>query len=102
MHNPDTTDEVLMGLFRDQFDQSAFDALLARHHSRALLVAQRVLNDRASAEDAVQEAFIRVVRSRQDFDAARSFAGWFYTILRNICTDILRRRMLVKSCFFGL
>ena len=93
MHEPDITDEALMGRFRDGFDQAAFDTLLSRHHARALGVAQRVLNDRASAEDAVQDAFVRVVRSRLEFDPTRSFSGWFYTILRNICTDLLRRRM---------
>jgi len=92
MHEPDTTDEVLMGRFQAEFDQAAFDALIARHHPRALLLAHRLLSDRAAAEDAVQETFIRVVRSRQAFDPAQSFAGWFYTILRHICMDLLRRR----------
>jgi len=92
MHEPDTTDEALMGRFREVFDQPAFDALLSRHYRRALLVAQRLLGDHAAAEDAVQEAFVRVVRSRREFDPARSFAAWFYTILRHICTDLIRRR----------
>ena len=92
MHEPDTTDEALMSRFRDVFDQAAFDTLLSRHYSRALLVAGRLLGDHAAAEDAVQEAFIRVVRSRREFDPARSFAGWFYTIVRHVATDLLRRR----------
>lgn len=81
-----------MARFRASFDQAAFDALLARHHGRAHMVARNLLGDAAAAEDAVQEAFIRVVRARREYDPARSFAGWFYTILRNVCTDILRRR----------
>jgi RNA polymerase sigma-70 factor (ECF subfamily) len=92
MHEPDTTDEALMRRFRDVFDQAAFDTLLSRHYPRALQVARRLLGDHAAAEDAVQESFIRVVRSRREYDPARSFAGWFYTILRHICTDQTRRR----------
>ena len=92
MNEMETTDEALMARFRSSFDQAAFDVLLSRHHVRALLFSQRLLGDRVAAEDAVQDAFIRVVRARQEFDPARSFAGWFHTILRNICTDVQRRR----------
>jgi len=91
MQEPDTTDEALMRRFRDSFDSSAFDALLNRHHARAVRVSRRLLGE-ATAEDAVQEAFLRVVRERHAFDPARSFSGWFYTILRHVCLDTLRQR----------
>lgn len=81
-----------MGRFREVFDEAAFEQLLLRHHARAVRLARTLLPDHAAAQDAVQEAFVRVIRSRREFDPARSFSGWFNTILRNICTDLLRRR----------
>ncbi|MCV7204550.1 RNA polymerase subunit sigma-70 [Mycolicibacterium peregrinum] len=57
---------------------------------RLLAVAQRVLGSRADAEDAVQEAWLRL--SRQDADSIENVAGWLTTVVGRICIDILRLR----------
>ena len=68
------------------------EGLMVRHASGTTATARRVLGDASLAEDAVQEAFLRVVRRRQSYVPARPFASWFYTILRNVCVDMLRGR----------
>jgi RNA polymerase sigma-70 factor (ECF subfamily) len=89
----DTIDnEGLMSRFREEGDLKAFEHLVARHAAKALVVATNRLHDRSLAEDAVQEAFIRLLRKRDQYTAGRPFAGWFYAILRNVCTDIVRKR----------
>ena len=40
----------------------------------------------------MQEAFLRIVRRCRQYDPSRPFSSWFYTILRNVCTDMLRHR----------
>lgn len=57
---------------------------------RLLAVADRVLGSRADAEDAVQEAWLRL--SRQDADSIENVAGWLTTVVGRICIDMLRSR----------
>ncbi len=85
------TDERLMAAFQRGLDEGAFRLLFERFVGPARAVAESMLG-RAAAEDAVQEAFLRVVRSRESYNPSRPFAPWFYTILRNVCRDVLRDR----------
>jgi len=82
--------------FRDTLDEDFFTELMARHFGPALHVAETRLFDSENAVDAAQEAFIRIVRKRKKYDGRR-FAPWFYAILRNICTDIIRKEMRRKK-----
>ncbi|MGW6690342.1 sigma-70 family RNA polymerase sigma factor [Streptomyces sp. NPDC054961] len=60
----------------------------ARGHLRA--VAYRMLGSLAEAEDAVQEAWLRLVRSGSaEID---NLAGWLTTVVGRICLDMLRSR----------
>lgn len=67
---------------------------LAQHFQaqrpRLLAVAHRVLGSRSEAEDAVQEAWLRL--SRQDVSAIDNIAGWLTTVVGRICVDMLRSR----------
>lgn len=83
----------LMQAFQTELDEDAFERIFSRFVGPALGVARKLLPDAEKAEDAVQEAFLQVIRKRRQYDSSRDFAPWFYTILRNICTDILRRKM---------
>lgn len=57
---------------------------------RLIAVAHRVLGSRPEAEDAVQEAWLRL--SRQDAGAIDNIAGWLTTVVGRICVDMLRAR----------
>lgn len=59
-----------------------------RAHLRA--VAHRVLGSAGQAEDAVQEAWLRV--SRAGPDGVESFGGWMRTVVGQVSLDILRAR----------
>ncbi len=74
----------------------ALDRFLAGVERRALRIAEMSLRDRAEAEDAVQDAMIRLVRSY----AGRPEGEWrplFYRILRNRITDFQRRQALWRA-----
>ena len=90
------SDEALMRSFRDTLDEAFFTELMNRHYGSAIHVAETRLFDSENAIDAVQEAFVRIVRKRKKYDGRR-FAPWFYAILRNICTDIIRKEMRRKK-----
>jgi RNA polymerase sigma-70 factor (ECF subfamily) len=85
-------DEDLMARFAREGEDAAFEALAERYYAPALAVARARVCDDALAQDVVQEAFVRVIRERRRYDPRRSFAAWFYTVLRNVSTDAIRRR----------
>ncbi len=59
-----------------------------RAHLRA--VAYRMLGSRSEAEDAVQEAWLRL--GRADTGDIKNLGGWLTTVVARICLDILRTR----------
>ncbi|MFE2244907.1 sigma-70 family RNA polymerase sigma factor [Streptomyces virginiae] len=59
-----------------------------RPHLRA--VAYRMLGSLSEAEDAVQEAWLRL--SRSDADAVENLGGWLTTVVGRVCLDMLRSR----------
>lgn len=59
-----------------------------REHLRA--VAYRMLGSLTEAEDAVQEAWLRMERT--DVSDVRNMGGWLTTVVARICLDMLRAR----------
>jgi RNA polymerase sigma factor (sigma-70 family) len=59
-----------------------------RPHLRA--VAYRMLGSTVEADDAVQEAWLRL--SRQDAGAIENLGGWLTTVVSRVCLDMLRSR----------
>ena len=60
------------------------------NRGRLEAIAVRMLGSRAEAEDAVQEAWLRVART--DMDGVENFAGWLTTVTGRICLDRLKSR----------
>ncbi|MGH1490161.1 MAG: RNA polymerase sigma factor [Acidimicrobiales bacterium] len=54
--------------------------------------AYRLLGDRQEAEDAVQEAFLELVRAGCPPEAGRSLEAWLHTSIRFTCADQFRLR----------
>lgn len=62
----------------------------SEHRPRLLAVAHRMLGSRAEAEDAVQEAWLRLSRSSPgEID---NLGGWLTTVVARICLNMLRAR----------
>jgi len=72
-------------------DLAAFQELLARHERPLWTFLRRFVGDAATAEDLLQEVFLRVVRAASDWKGEAKFSTWLYTIARNLCTDQARR-----------
>ncbi|MET3861140.1 RNA polymerase sigma factor (sigma-70 family) [Dietzia sp. 2505] len=59
-----------------------------RERPRLTRIAARVLGDPAEAEDAVQQAWLRLVRA--DADAVDNLQGWLTTVVTRVCLDRLK------------
>jgi len=59
-----------------------------RGHLRG--VAYRMLGSASEADDAVQEAWLRL--SRSDADSIENLGGWLTTVVARVCLDMLRSR----------
>ena len=64
-------------------DETAFLALVSRHHGAMLRVAAMFVKSRASAEEVVQEAWIGVLKGLHLFEGRSSLRSWIFKILVN-------------------
>lgn len=87
----DRSDEQLVDAARNG-DATAMDTLLRRHYDRVHAVCRRIAGSTRDADDAAQEAMIRVVRNLDKFDGRSAFGTWVYRIATNTALDELRRR----------
>ena len=76
---------------------AAFAELVSRHEKRLWNFVRRFVADGATAEDLLQEVFLRVVRSAAEWKTSAKFSTWLYTIARNLCTDQARRGALRRA-----
>lgn len=73
-------------------DAGAYAGLVARYRDRLGRYATRMLGDRADAEEAVQDAFLRAYRSLARCDDPERFGPWLFGILVNRCRTAYARR----------
>jgi RNA polymerase sigma factor (sigma-70 family) len=83
-------DKNLMALVADS-DTGAFATLYDRHSRAAYSLARKLTNERQTAEDLAQDAFLKVWRSAGSYRAERgSVRGWIFSVVRNQSVDLLR------------
>ncbi|HOX43872.1 MAG TPA: sigma-70 family RNA polymerase sigma factor [Myxococcota bacterium] len=66
-------------------EPAAWNELVQRFTPLCWRLALRMLRDRAEAEDACQEAFVRVVRSFDSYDPTRPMGPWVGRIAYHVC-----------------
>lgn len=77
-----------------QGSREALEQLLRRYERFGILIAQRFMRHPEDVEDAVQQAFIKVMRGIRYFDGRSAFSTWLFRIIRNTCLDVLRAKRL--------
>jgi RNA polymerase sigma-70 factor, ECF subfamily len=75
----------------------AFDLLVPEFQDRVFRLCFSILKDRAAAEDAAQETFVRVWKALPCFDGRAALGTWIYAIARNTCLMELRKRRKMVS-----
>lgn len=87
-------------------DSNQYAHLVERYWVGLVIYCERIIGDRAEAEDIAQKAFIKAYDNIGQFDPSRArFCTWLYKIARNLSLDLLRatkRTALVASDEFEL
>lgn len=68
-----------------------FEILVRRYEGKLFALAWRMLHNRADAEDAVQEAFVKAYRALKRFRGEAKFSTWLYRIAVNHILNRLRK-----------
>jgi RNA polymerase sigma-70 factor (ECF subfamily) len=84
-------DDVLVERAR-RGEMDAFEALYKRHSSAIFGLTLRMLQNRADAEDMLQEIFLQAYDRLPSFEGRSAFGTWLYRLSVNRCLDHLRSR----------
>lgn len=71
-------------------DQLAFGELVEMHQDFVYNLAYRILQNEEEADDATQEAFVKIWQALPGFRGDSKFTTWAYRIIRNLCLNRLR------------
>jgi RNA polymerase sigma-70 factor (ECF subfamily) len=86
--------ELLARLSRG--DEAAYDALFRECYPGLVLAAERLLGDRAAAEDAAQEVMVELWRRHDSLPAGLSVRGYLFQSVRNRSLNQLRHARIVR------
>ncbi|MDA0986967.1 MAG: sigma-70 family RNA polymerase sigma factor [Bacteroidetes bacterium] len=78
-------------------DEKAFNLLVYRYQERVYWLVRRIVVDHDSANDVVQDVFIKVHSSLKGFKGESSLYTWLYRIALNFSFNELRKRKIRQS-----
>ncbi len=101
MKNNAKHESELIQIFKNG-DKSVFADLMNPYYMQAYKVAYSVLNQHQDAEDATQNAFLKIYKSLDQFNGQSSFKNWLIRIVKNHAIDLYRsnkRTTRIKDTF---
>ena len=85
-------DQDILESFRSGDQEAAFQRLVEIHGKAMYNIALFTLNDEILAQDATQDAYIRIYRGLGKFKGTAKLSTWMYRIVKNVCYDYLRKQ----------
>lgn len=76
---------------------AAFSELFALQEARVYRLAMTILQNEQDAEDAVQDAYLRIFERIKHFKGDAAFQTWMTTIVVNLCRDKMRRNKVRRA-----
>jgi RNA polymerase sigma-70 factor, ECF subfamily len=77
-------------------DERAFQQFIERYKNRLYNFVYRVIPEKETAEDILQDTFLRVYNQRKNYSPDYALSTWVYTIALNLVRSELRKRKLRK------
>lgn len=75
-------------------EHAAFDAVYASWRPRVYSFLARLTGERTTAEELMQETFLRLATRARDLDPGTRLRPWLFTVARNLYVDSHRRALL--------
>jgi RNA polymerase sigma-70 factor (ECF subfamily) len=72
-------------------------SILAQYEDKVYRLSLGMLGDSAQAEDASQETFVKIWKGLPKFRGESSISTWIFSIARNTCLDLLKKRRNLVS-----
>lgn len=94
---PEDIQDELLVLQCQQGDREALRSLITRWQPRLYRLAWRLTGERETARDAVQDAWMAIMRGLGRLDDPARFRPWAYRIVSNKCADWTRRRVVERK-----
>src|SRR5579864_4316599 len=88
--DPSSLSDAEMMLRVKAGDDSAFDYLVQKYRRPIISFMYRMAHNPAAAEDLAQEVFLRVYRSRANYEPSAKFSTWLYRIATNLGVNYAR------------
>jgi RNA polymerase sigma-70 factor, ECF subfamily len=85
----DDTERRLVERLQRQ-DEAAFNELVRVYEQRVFALVQRMIGDRAEAEDLAQEVFVTVFKSIGSFRGESKLSTWLYRVTTNHCKNRIK------------
>jgi RNA polymerase sigma-70 factor, ECF subfamily len=93
--------EVALMLRVQQDDASAYEQLVERWQARIRRLMETWVHDKDLAEDFAQEVFLRVYRSRKNYQPTAKFSTWIIRIANNVANNAVRDRSRRREQLVG-
>ena len=77
-------------------DIEAFAVLVDRYHDRLTRYANHLLQNRADAEEVVQDTFVRAFRALPRYEEREQLSAWLLRILVNRCRTVAAKRRVFE------
>jgi len=82
-------------------DKDAFQEIVTRYKDPLYAFLRRFLNQQQLVEDAFQETFLQLYRSRKTFEKDKPLRPWLFTIAANKARDTLRKQQRQDTISIG-
>lgn len=80
-----------------QGNKRAFEQVFKTYYSRLCLFALKYLGDEASAEEVVQDLFLRIWEKRHQIEIETSLKAYLYRAVRNSCLNELKHQQVEQN-----
>jgi len=80
-------------------EERAFDYFFNRYYSGLCVFANKFLRDPHSAEETVQNVFLKLWKNRNTIEVNVSVRAYLFTSVKNQCLDALKHTKISKECF---
>jgi RNA polymerase sigma-70 factor (ECF subfamily) len=82
-------------------DKDAFQQIVTRYKDQLYAFLRRFLNQQQLVEEAFQETFLQLYKSRKTFEKDRPLRPWLFTIAANKARDTLRKQQRHDTISIG-